>query len=71
MICQARDVLIEQYEAAAMAYREAVMGMSELRGTAYERAWQHAEDVRRLRNGARRALLDHEHEHGCGLRASA
>ena len=71
MICKERDLLITQHEAAAKAYRKAVMGMNGLRGTAFERGWLRAEDLRRVRDHAERALLDHEQEHGCGWKASA
>ncbi len=66
MICKERDILRQQYIAAATEYNETVASMNQFRGSEFERAWEHAEAIRGIRKRAQRELLAHEREHGCG-----
>jgi hypothetical protein len=65
MSCSVRDALAKQYRAAADLYDHTVASMAQLRGREFDRAWQQAENARGLRKRARRALFNHEREHGC------
>ena len=68
VVCDERRTLQERFEAAAVAYHEAVVRLNALLGPEYEDAWDRAEKARRLRNQVQRELQEHEEQHGCFLR---
>jgi|HubBroStandDraft_4_1064222.scaffolds.fasta_scaffold1159789_1 hypothetical protein len=65
MSCSVRDALAKQHQAAVALYNHSVASMAQLRGREFDKAWQQAETARGLKKRARRALLNHEREHGC------
>ena len=65
MSCSVRDALMKQHQTAVDLYDHTVASMAQLRGREFDRAWQQAESARGLRKRARRALSNHEREHGC------
>ncbi len=65
MPCEEWSRLVEQYRSAIKGYSEAASGLSGLPGAEFDKAWEQAEKARKISEGYRTALLDHEHEHGC------
>ena len=65
MSCSVRDALAKQHQAAVALYDHTVASMAQLRGGEFDKAWQQAENARGLKKRARRALFNHEREHGC------
>jgi hypothetical protein len=71
MPCDEWSNRVERYRNAVRAYYEAVFGLSCVPGSEFNLAWQLADRARKSCDGARAALLAHEHDHACLLPVAA
>ena len=67
MACEEWRRFVEDYRKAVQAYGEAVSALDHGEGGDFNYAWQRAEKARKRSDGARAALLNHEHDHACLL----
>lgn len=66
MACEEWRKFVADYRKAVRAYGDAV-SMLDDEGADFNYAWQQAERARKRSDGARAALLNHEHDHACLL----
>ena len=71
MPCDDWSALLERYRRAVLAYSQAVSGLGFSPGPYFDKSWQLAEKERAEVGLSRAALLNHEHEHACLMRAAA
>lgn len=65
MVCPERERLALEYRVSADAFRDSVLALKDLRGLAFDRAYQTTEVQRTRLQKARMALEDHRREHQC------
>lgn len=58
-------MILDNYRISAQAHSEAVAALTYLPGAGFAEAWLRAERARKLCEGYRDQLLDHEHNHAC------
>jgi hypothetical protein len=63
--CPEWRVFVEQYTQAALNLSEAVQALPVEPGLEFNRAWERVERALKDCDGARSALLRHEHRHDC------
>ena len=65
MICSERERLTEEYFACVERFRDVVLGLKNLNGEEFDRAYRESEECRIAMNQARVTLKQHRIGHKC------
>lgn len=65
MACRDRDALADRYAAAEESYRKAIKHFKDLKGVAFQQAWDASVDLLQARERAGQLLADHDRVHNC------
>ena len=67
MACEEWSWIVFQYSSAIRAYSNAARNLHVASGAVSGQAWEQSEHARKVSEGFRAALLEHEHRHRCHI----